>query len=109
MYNKLVIVGTVVSDGRYEIGKKSNKPVFMTKISSNTTFKTGDGELKTDKCTFDIQFWGENAKNAGTLLNRGSLAFVEGRFIEYKNNKQEKSYIVKGDSFKLLNILDDPK
>lgn len=107
MYNKVVIIGTIISNGKFEIGKNSNKPVFMTRIVSNTNFKTSNDELKTDRCSFDVQFWGENAKNASALLNKGSLAFVEGRFIEYKNSEQEKNYIIKGDSFKLLNVFNN--
>lgn len=102
MYNKVIVVGTIVTNGKYKLGEKSNKPVFNSRIVSVTTYKTSEGYLKTDKCFFNIQFWGENAGIAKTLLKKGALAFVEGRFLEYEESGS-KYYTIKADSFKLIN------
>ena len=52
MYNKVLIVGVISNNGKYEIGEKSKKAVFRTNIISNTTYKTENQILENYKIDF---------------------------------------------------------
>ena len=111
MYNKVIIVGVISNNGKYEIGEKSKKAVFRTNIISNTTYKT-ENQIKTDSCMFNLQFWGDLAESASKILAKGSTVIIEGRFLEFnKSDDNEKTkiknYTVKVDSYKAISLNDN--
>ena len=75
--NKVLLIGNLTRDPelRYTSGGTA---VTSFGLAVNRKFKQGE-EWKDEVCFVDITVWAKQGENCAEYLNKGSLAFIEGR------------------------------
>ena len=76
-FNKVLLMGNLTRDPelRYTSGGAA---VASFGLAVNRKFKQGE-EWKEEVCFVDITVWAKQGENCAQYLNKGSLAFIEGR------------------------------
>ena len=76
-FNKVLLIGNLTRDPelRYTSGGTA---VASFGLAVNRKFKQGE-EWKDEVCFVDITVWAKQGENCAEYLNKGSLAFIEGR------------------------------
>lgn len=92
--NKVMVIGYLGRDPEMRF-TPSGKSVANFSIASSRSWKSADGEKQTETEWFNVVAWGSLAEIAKQYLEKGSLAYVEGRLQSrsWEDNKgvQHKS------------------
>ena len=85
-FNKVLLIGNLTRDPelRYTSGGTA---VASFGLAVNRKFKQGE-EWKDEVCFVDITVWAKQGENCAEYLNKGSLAFIEGR-LNYQTLESE--------------------
>ena len=109
MHNKIQLIGRIGKDP--ETRKTQNSSVCNFSVATTSREKDKEGNWLDHTEWFNVVFFGKTAENAGNLLKKGKLVFVEGRLKTEKFNDKEgmERQIVKlyGAEFKLLSPKDE--
>lgn len=102
MYNKVIIIGRLVSTP--EVTQTSNKKsVVRTTVAVNRRFKSENGEREAD--FINVVFWGKLADTLASYGTKGSLISLDGELRTRKYEKEGQTHYVTevlGHSFQLL-------
>ena len=87
-FNKVLLMGNLTRDPelRYTSGGTA---VASFGLAVNRKFKQGE-EWKDEVCFVDITVWAKQGENCAEYLNKGSLAFIEGR-LNYQTWEDKQS------------------
>jgi len=87
-FNKVLLIGNLTRDPelRYTSGGTA---VASFGLAVNRKFKQGE-EWKDEVCFVDITVWAKQGENCAEYLNKGSLAFIEGR-LNYQTWEDKQS------------------
>ena len=81
--NKIFLIGNLTRDPELRY-TPSGLAVTTFTVAVNRNYTTQSGEKKEDVTFMRVVVWGKRAEVCGEYLNKGSLAFVEGR-IQSRN------------------------
>ena len=76
--NKVMIIGNLGTDPEMRFTPSGN-PVTSFRIASSRTYTTPEGERKQETEWFTVVAWGKLAELCNQFLNKGRMAYVEGR------------------------------
>jgi len=76
--NKVMIIGNLGTDPEMRF-TPSGQPVTSFRMASSRTFTTPEGEKKQETEWFTVVAWSKLAELCNQFLNKGRLAYVEGR------------------------------
>lgn len=108
--NKVMVIGHLgrIPEMRYT---PNGTTVANFSIACNRTWKNSEGEKHVDTEWFNVVAWGKLAEIAKQYLEKGSLAYVEGRLQSrsWQDNKgtQHKSVEIVAQQILLLNESND--
>lgn len=109
MYNKIQIIGRLGKDP--EVRQTQSSTVCNFSVATTSREKDKDGNWADHTEWFNVVLFGKTADNAGNLLKKGKLVFIEGRLKTEKFTDKEglERQIVKlyGAEFKLLSPKDE--
>ena len=84
MLNKVMFIGYAGADAEMKF-TASGIPVANFSLAVNDTYKTGNGEKKTNTLWIRCVAWRRWAEIVGEFVNKGKFLYVEGRL-------QQRSY-----------------
>ncbi|MEA1958174.1 MAG: single-stranded DNA-binding protein [Chloroflexota bacterium] len=76
--NKVMIIGNLGTDPEMRFTPSGN-PVTSFRIASSRTYTTTEGERKQETEWFTVVAWSKLAELCNQFLNKGRMAYVEGR------------------------------
>lgn len=76
--NKVMIIGHLGRDPEMRF-TPTGKSVSSFSVACNRSWKSKDGERKTETDWFNVVAWGDLAEISKQYLSKGSLVYVEGR------------------------------
>jgi single-strand DNA-binding protein len=78
MLNKVQLIGNVGHD--LEVRSTPTGVVVTSfNLATNRRYRDASGERQTETAWHRVVLWGKSAHNAGEILRKGSLVYVEGR------------------------------
>ncbi len=91
--NKVILVGNVGNDPEIKYIKE-DVPVARFSLATNETYKTRDGERRTDTEWHNITVWRGLAKIIEQYVKKGTQIYVEGklRYSQYEKDGETKYY-----------------
>lgn len=91
--NKVILVGNVGNDPEVNYIKE-DVPVAKFSLATNETYKTRDGERKTDTEWHNIVVWRGLAKVVEQYVKKGSQLYIEGKIStrQYEKDGQTKYF-----------------
>ncbi len=93
-YNRVMLMGNLTRDPELRY-TPSGTPVANLRMAVNRTYKTLQGEERTETCFITVVTMGKQAVPCSEFLGKGSLVFVEGRLQSrsWESDGQKKSVI----------------
>lgn len=96
--NKVMVIGHLGRDPEMRF-TPSGRPVTSFSIASNRSWKTSDGETRSETEWFNIVAWGSLAEICNQYLKKGQQAYIEGRLQSRKwedgdGNQHSKTEII---------------
>ena len=96
--NKVMIIGHLGRDPEMRF-TPTGKSVSSFSVACNRSWKSKDGERKTETDWFNVVAWGDLAEISKQYLSKGSLVYVEGRlqirdWMDSNGNKQKSVEII---------------
>jgi single-strand DNA-binding protein len=96
--NKVMIIGHLGRDPEMRF-TPTGKSVSSFSVACNRSWKSKDGERKTETDWFNVIAWGNLAEISKQYLSKGSLVYVEGRlqirdWTDSNGNRQKSVEIV---------------
>ncbi len=96
--NKVMVIGHLGLDPEMRY-TPSGRPVTSFSIASNRSWKTSDGETRSETEWFNIVAWGSLAEICNQYLKKGQQAYIEGRLQSRKwedgdGNQHSKTEII---------------
>jgi single-strand DNA-binding protein len=76
--NKVMIIGNMGQDPEMRF-TPGGKPVTTFRIATSRSWKTSNGERRTETEWFNIVAWGSLAEICNQYLKRGQQVYIEGR------------------------------
>lgn len=76
--NKVLLIGRLGHDPEMRY-TPSGKPLTKFRIASDRSWKTADGEKKTETEWFNVVAWGKLAEICNQYLAKGQQVYIEGR------------------------------
>ena len=105
-YNRVILVGNLTRDPELKELESGTK-LCTFGMATNFSWRTKDGELKTNVEFHNIVTWNKLAEICDTLLKTGMLVFVEGeirtRSWEDENKEVHQKKEIRANEVKLLN------
>ena len=96
--NKVMVIGNLGKDPemRYTPG---GRPVTSFRVAASRSWKTADGEPRTETEWFNIVAWGNLAEICNQYLKRGQQVYIEGRlhtrhWEDPEGNKRSSTEVV---------------
>lgn len=102
--NKVILIGRLGRDPEITYTPKGTAVVKFS-IATNEYYKDDKGEKKELTDWHNIEIWGKMAETAKTYLEKGSLAYFEGKLkTDVWEKDREKKYFTKVvvDNFKFF-------
>lgn len=96
--NKVMIIGHLGRDPEMRF-TPTGKSVSSFSVACNRSWKSKDGERKTETDWFNVVAWGDLAEISKQYLSKGSLVYVEGRlqirdWTDSKGDRQKSVEII---------------
>jgi single-strand DNA-binding protein len=96
--NKVMIIGNLGRDPEMRY-TPSGRPVTNLRVASSRSWKTTEGERKTETEWFSVVAWGSLAEICNQYLKKGQQVYIEGRlqtryWEDNDGNKQSRTEIV---------------
>lgn len=76
--NKVMLIGNLGRDPEMRY-TPSGRPVTTFSMATNRSWKTSDGERRTETEWFNIVAWGSLAEICNQYLKKGNQVYIEGR------------------------------
>lgn len=76
--NKVMLIGHLGRDPEMRY-TPSGRPVTTFSVASNRSWKTSDGETRSETEWFNIVAWGSLAEICNQYLHKGQQVYIEGR------------------------------
>ena len=86
--NKVQLIGRLGKDVEVRT-LESGKLLAKVSMATSDIYRDNDGNKVENTQWHNLTFWGNNAKNAGILLKKGSEIAVEGR-LNYSNYEDKE-------------------
>ncbi|MBK6977756.1 MAG: single-stranded DNA-binding protein [Cytophagaceae bacterium] len=107
--NQVKLIGNVGSTPTIKVFENSKLASFS--LATKNTFQTRNQEEKTTTQWHKIVAWGENAKKAEELIEKGKLVEIEGSLQtrNYVNQYNQKVYITEVVAYKITEKASEKK
>ncbi|MFN8429281.1 MAG: single-stranded DNA-binding protein [Spirosomataceae bacterium] len=107
--NQVKLIGNVGSNPTIKVFENSKLASFS--LATKNTFQTREKEEKTTTQWHKIVAWGENAKKAEELIEKGKLVEIEGSLQtrNYVNQYNQKVYITEVVAYKITEKASEKK
>ncbi len=91
--NKVILVGNVGNDPEVKYVRE-DLPVARFRLATNETYKTRDGERKTETEWHNVVVWRGLAKVVEQYVKKGTLLYLEGKITnrQYEKDGQIKYF-----------------
>ncbi|MDH5508514.1 MAG: single-stranded DNA-binding protein [Anaerolineae bacterium] len=76
--NKVMLIGNLGKDPEMRY-TSSGRPVTTFRLATSRSWKTSDGEKRTETEWFNIVSWGSLAEICNQFLTKGQQVYIEGR------------------------------
>lgn len=76
--NKVILIGNITRDPAIK-STESDKKIALFTIATNRSYKTADGEQKSESEFTNCVAWGNLAERCEQFLTKGKLVYAEGR------------------------------
>lgn len=76
--NKVILIGNITRDPLVKT-TESNKKIALFTIATNRSYKTADGEQKSESEFHNCVTWGNLAERCENFLTKSKLVYAEGR------------------------------
>ena len=108
--NKVMVIGHLGRDPEMRY-TPSGRPVTSFSIASNRSWKTSDGEKRSETEWFNVVAWGSLAEICNQYLKKGQQVYIEGRLQTRKweddgGNQHSKTEIIAREMIMLGNRKD---
>ena len=77
--NKVMLIGRLGQEPEMRY-TPSGRPLTKLQVAVNRSWKSSDGEKKTETEWFNIVAWGKLAEICNQYLSKGQQVYIEGRF-----------------------------
>ncbi|MCH7662795.1 MAG: single-stranded DNA-binding protein [Chloroflexi bacterium] len=99
--NKVMLIGNLGRDPEMRY-TPSGRPVTTFSVATNRTWKTSDGERRSETEWFNIVAWGSLAEICNQYLKKGQQVYIEGRlqsrsWEDDDNKKHQTTEVVAKD------------
>lgn len=88
--NKVMLIGNLGRDPEMRY-TPSGRPVTTFSLATNRTWKTSDGEKRSETEWFNVVAWGSLAEICNQYLKKGQQVYIEGRLQSRSWEDDEKN------------------
>ncbi|MCB0383783.1 MAG: single-stranded DNA-binding protein [Bdellovibrionales bacterium] len=107
--NRVLLIGRLTRDPELRY-TPNGSAVADFGLAVNKNWKDKDGQKQEEVCFIDIVVWGKSAENCHKYLDKGRMAFIEGRLKldtwEKDGQKRSKLHVV-ADTVQFLDFKKD--
>lgn len=109
--NKVMLIGNLGADPEMRY-TPSGRPVTTFRLAASRSWKTAEGERRTETEWFNIVAWGNLAEICNQYLSKGQQVYIDGRlqtrrWEDAEGNKRSTVEVVAGEMIMLGDRKDD--